>query len=356
MTESLLSPYDAVVLVSFGGPEKPDDVLPFLKNVTRGRGIPDARLEVVGAHYYGFGGKSPINDQNRALLAALRAELDSRSISTPLLWGNRNWEPYLPDALREHSRATGAKRYLAILTSAYSSYSSVWQYYDYFAKTREELASEGIEVEIDAIRQYFNHPGFADTEVDIVRSGLAALDRQVGGLDPQHHRLLYVTHSIPDPMEAESETRSHGYLHQHEELIDYVAEQLSDELTLPTELVFCSRSGAPGSPWLEPDINDRLRELSAQGVTGVVAVPIGFVSDHMEVKYDLDTEAAQTAAELGLDYHRAATVSTSPGFVAGLVDLLEERAAQASGKSPERPAVTPQGPLDGGDGEPWRAA
>lgn len=350
MTETVLSPFDAIVLVSFGGPEKPADVLPFLKNVTRGRGIPDERLEEVGAHYYQFGGKSPINDQNRALLAALRGELATRGIDAPILWGNRNWEPYFPDVLREHSAATGAKRYLTILTSAYSSFSSVWQYYAYFDKAREELAAAGIEVEIDSVRQYFNHPGFADTEVEIVRSGLAELSALTGGLDPQRHRVLYTTHSIPMPMQDESARRSHGYLAQHKELIDYIAGQLGDELSIPTELVFCSRSGAPGSPWLEPDINERMAQLAEQGVTGVVSVPIGFVSDHMEVKYDLDTEARATAADLHIAYTRAATVSTSPRFVSGLVDLLQERASQARGEEPQRPAVTAQGPLTGGDG------
>lgn len=345
MTESTLAPFDAVLLMSFGGPQGPDDVLPFLKNVTAGRGIPDERLKEVGEHYYGFGGVSPINEQNIALLQALGDEMDRRRIDTPILWGNRNWKPYLTDVVREHSTRTGASKYLAIVTSAYSSYSSCRQYREDFAKCTATLAAEGIEVSFDKVRQYYNHPGFANAEVQIVRHALADFASRTGGLNPNTHRLLYVTHSIPQTMQDASAVETVGYDGQHRQLIDFIADQLGDELPLSTELVYCSRSGAPHIPWLEPDINDRLEELAADGVTGVIVVPIGFVSDHMEVKYDLDTEAAQTARRLGLAYVRAGTVGTNSRFVAGLVDLLEERAAQVRGENPERPAVTPEGPL-----------
>ncbi|MYM20761.1 ferrochelatase [Brevibacterium sp. 5221] len=347
---SSVQPFDAVILMSFGGPEAPEEVLPFLQNVTRGRGIPDERLVEVGEHYYGFGGKSPINDQNRALLAELRAEFDRRGIDVPVLWGNRNWEPYLTDVVRAEHERSGARQFLAIDTSAYSSYSSCRQYREDFAKTIDALAAEGIEVGFDKIRQYFNHPGFAAAELDCVRTAARAFAAKTGGLDPERHRLLYVTHSIPDVMEDASEAQTAGYRAQHEALKDWVNEQLADEVPLRSELVYCSRSGPPSMPWLEPDVNDRMAELKEEGVEGVIAVPLGFVSDHMEVKYDLDTEAAETAAELGFAYERAATVGLKPQFVAGLVDLVEERAAQRRGEPVAPPAVTRLPALADGSG------
>lgn len=331
--------------MSFGGPEKDDDVLPFLQNVTAGRGIPDERLVEVGEHYYGFGGKSPINDQNRALLAALTEELAARGLDVPLLWGNRNWDPYLTDVARDLARETGSARLLAIDTSAYSSYSSCRQYREDFAATARALKDEGLRVEFDKIRQYYNHPGFAQSVLTCVREGLDRLEAATGGLDPERQRILYVTHSIPESMEKASQLRTVGYEAQHRLLIDWLTEELGDRALLPSELVFCSRSGAPHIPWSEPDVNDRMEELAASGVTGVMLVPIGFVSDHMEVKFDLDTEAAQTADRLGMDFVRAGTVGTRPAFVTGLVDLLEERAAQVRGEAVEAEAVTAEGPL-----------
>lgn len=345
MNDTDLAPFDAVVLMSFGGPEKDEDVLPFLQNVTAGRGIPDERLVEVGEHYYGFGGKSPINDQNRALLAALQEELTARGHDTPLVWGNRNWDPFLTDAARSLAQETGTARLLAIDTSAYSSYSSCRQYREDFALTAQTLEGEGLRVEFDKIRQFYNHPGFAQAELDCVREGLDRLETATGGLDPQRQRILYVTHSIPDTMEAASQLRTAGYEAQHRQLIDWVSGQLGERDVLPSELVFCSRSGAPHIPWSEPDVNDRMEELAEEGITGVLLVPLGFVSDHMEVVFDLDTEAAETAERLGLDFVRAATVGTAPAFVAGLVDLVEERAAQVRGEDVDTPAVTPEGPL-----------
>ncbi|GAA4508050.1 ferrochelatase [Brevibacterium yomogidense] len=345
MNDRNLAPFDAVVLMSFGGPEKDEDVLPFLQNVTAGRGIPDERLVEVGEHYYGFGGKSPINDQNRALLAALTEELEVRGLDIPLVWGNRNWDPYLTDVARELARDTGTARLLAIDTSAYSSYSSCRQYREDFGATALALKDEGMRVEFDKIRQYYNHPGFAQAELACVREGLDRLEAATGGLDPERQRILYVTHSIPDSMEKASQLRTVGYEAQHRLLIDWLTEELGDRAVLPSELVFCSRSGAPHIPWSEPDVNDRMEELAADGVTGVMLVPIGFVSDHMEVKFDLDTEAAETAGKLGMDFVRAGTVGTRPQFVAGLIDLLEERAAQARGEEVDAPSVTSEEPL-----------
>ncbi|WP_236863094.1 ferrochelatase [Brevibacterium daeguense] len=350
MNASSLAPFDALVLMSFGGPESEAEVLPFLQNVTRGRGIPDERLVEVGEHYYMFGGKSPINDQNRALLAAMKEELDARGIDIPAVWGNRNWAPYLTDVLRDEHANNGHTRFLAVDTSAYSSYSSCRQYREDYHMTTEALAEEGIRIEIDKVRQYFNHPGFAQAELECVREGIADFTAEVGTLDRSKHRVLFVTHSIPNTMQDASAVMTRGYQAQHEDLIEWIGGQLGDELPLASELVYCSRSGAPHIPWLEPDVNDRMAELKEQGVEGVMVVPIGFVSDHMEVKYDLDTEAAETAQELGLAYTRAATVGTRPAFVGGLIDLALERAAQVRGEDVEAPAVTSEGPLGPGSG------
>ncbi|SMY12589.1 ferrochelatase [Brevibacterium jeotgali] len=350
VTDTHLEPFDAVVLMSFGGPEKDEDVLPFLQNVTAGRGIPDERLVEVGEHYYGFGGRSPINDQNRALLAALEQEMAGRGLRTPIVWGNRNWEPYLTDAARALAQDSGRARLLAIDTSAYSSYSSCRQYREDFAGTVRTLADEGLKVEFDKIRQYYNHPGFAQAELACVREGLDQLEQLTGGLDAQRQKILYVTHSIPDAMETASQRRTAGYEAQHRQLIEWVTGGLGERAVLESELVFCSRSGAPHIPWSEPDVNDRMEELAEQGITGVMLVPMGFVSDHMEVKYDLDTEAKETARRLGMDFVRAGTVGVRPDFVAGLVDLLQERAAQVRGDDVDAPAVTAEGPLVPGSG------
>lgn len=324
-------------------------MVPFLKNVTAGRGIPEERLEEVGEHYYGFGGRSPINDQNKALLAALQEELDRRGIDTPLIWGNRNWEPYLTDQVRAEAQQ-GRTRFLSIDTSAYSSYSSCRQYREDFAKTIDTLAAEGTTVSIDKIRQFYNHPGYADSCALLLQEGLADFRAQVGELDAAQHRILFVTHSIPNVMQDASTVESTGYLAQHEELMAHLVDGLAESERLPSELVFCSRSGSPEVPWLEPDVNDRMNELAEEGVTGVVLVPIGFISDHMEVAFDLDTEAKETAEELEFAFTRVATVGTHPTFVAGLVDLIEERVAQLRGEEVEAPAIPGTTPLVPGSG------
>ena len=344
MTESAadhpLQPYDGILLLSFGGPERPEDVLPFLRTVTAGKNIPDERLQEVGEHYYRFGGKSPINDQNRALLAALRAELDRREIDTPLVWGNRNFTPFTIEALRE-ADSRGMRRLVTIVTSAYSSYSSCRQYREDLAGAMAQAEEEGLVVDVDKIRPYFNHPGFSRANARLVTEAVRGLLRD--GVEPAGLRLVFVTHSIPTAMDETSgpgDSEGHLYSRQHMALGAAITEEVGAtlDLDLEGELVFCSRSGPPTQPWLEPDVNDRLEELAAEGATAVVVAPIGFVSDHMEVIYDLDTEAAETAERLGLRMVRVPTVGTDAEFVSGLVDLLLERAGEARGEQPVRPS------------------
>lgn len=334
-----LAPYDGILLLSFGGPEGPDDVLPFLRNVTRGRGVPDDRLAVVAEHYHRFGGRSPINDQNRALLAALRAELASRGCDVPVFWGNRNWHPLLVDALRVACDA-GCHRLLVLVTSAYSSYSGCRQYREDLADALGMLAGERRTPEIDKVRVYFNHPGFVGPVVDATVSGLAGL--------PAGSRLLFVTHSLPVAAAAATGPDAGAYEAQHRDLAAVVTQAVTARGALTpagpvpdgaVDLAFCSRSGPPRQPWLGPDVNDRLVELREHGVPGVLVVPIGFVSDHLEVAYDLDVQARATAERLGLPFARAATPGTDPRFVAGLVDLLQERAATRRGEDPPRPVM-----------------
>lgn len=328
------APYDALLLYSFGGPNKPEDVVPFLRNVTAGKGIPDERLEEVGEHYYGFGGKSPINEQNLALKAALEAELADRGIDLPVVWGNRNWEPYTSDAVDELEKL-GAERAVALVTSAFSSYSGCRQYREDLAVTldkRGQLGPDGSTgVQFDKVRSYFNHPGFAEANVDAVVEAYAELAAQGGsGADA---RLVFVTHSIPDTMEAASRISHATYSEQHLDLAGVVAARVAERLghDVPWDLAYCSRSGPPSQPWLEPDVNDHLEALAGEGLRNVVLSPIGFISDHMEVAYDLDTEALATAKDLGMTAVRAGTVGTRRPFVSGLVDLLLERAALARG-------------------------
>ena len=328
---SPLAPYDGILLMSFGGPEGPEDVMPFLRNVTAGRGIPDERLAAVAEHYQSFGGKSPINDQNRALLGELRSELDRRGISAPIVWGNRNFDPFVTNALREAHEA-GMRRVVTILTSAYSCYSSCRQYREDLAAAVLTLAGEGRDIEIDKVRPYFNHPGFSRTNARRVTEAVRALGERP---DPEV-RLVFVTHSISEGMDATSgpgDGEGSAYRRQHLELAAAITDEVNATLSrhLDHHLVYCSRSGPPTQPWLGPDVNDTLRALAADGVKTVVVAPIGFISDHMEVRFDLDTEAAQTAEAVGLEMVRVPTVGTDHEFVSGLVDLALERAAQARG-------------------------
>jgi ferrochelatase len=332
-----VTPYDALLLLSFGGPERQEDVVPFLENVTRGRGIPRERLEEVGQHYRLFGGRSPINDQNRALLAAIREDLAGAGIDLPVYWGNRNWDPYLADALRQ-MRDDGVERAAVFVTSAYSCYSSCRQYRENLAAASAEVAADGRGVpRLDRFRQYYNHPGFVEPVVDATLAALAELPDAVR----EHARLVFVTHSIPEAMNDASGPGGGAYVAQHRSGLGAVVDRVRQETGRrhDHDLVYCSRSGPPQVPWLEPDVNDHLATLKKRGTTSVVLIPIGFVSDHMEVIYDLDTEALATAEELDLPAVRAATPGIDPRFVAMVRDLLVERAAAERGQAPARTTV-----------------
>ncbi|HZI96287.1 MAG TPA: ferrochelatase [Actinomycetales bacterium] len=335
MTATPLMPYDALVLLSFGGPEGPDDVMPFLQNVTAGRGIPPERLEEVGEHYHLFGGRSPINGQNRALLDALRAELSTRGADVPVYWGNRNWEPYLVDALRQ-AHDDGARRVLVLTTSAYSSYSGCRQYREDVAAALLELAASGRALSADKVRHYFNHPGFVTANVDAVIEALGRLGASSAGA-----RLVFVTHAIPTSMAETAGPDGGAYVAQHLDVAATVSAEVARRTGVHRahDLVFCSRSGPPSRPWTGPDVGDHLEGLARDGQVAAVGVPIGFVSDHMEVVYDLDIEAAAAASAAGLAWSRAATAGTHAAFVAGLADLVVERAAAVRGEAVTRVAA-----------------
>lgn len=341
-------PYDALLLLSFGGPEGPDDVVPFLENVTRGRGIPRERLKEVGQHYFGFGGVSPINGQNRELLDALRKDFADHGLDLPVYWGNRNWAPYLDDVMREMA-ADGRRRIAVLATSAYASYSGCRQYRENLADALALLVREGVAEadlpKVDKLRHYFNHTGFVQPMIDGVLASLAELPGEVRA----GAHLAFTTHSIPnaaaDASGPAGEHTANGeggaYVKQHLDVARLIADAVRAEtgFELPWELVYQSRSGAPHIPWLEPDICDHLEALHGAGAPAVVMVPIGFVSDHMEVLYDLDTEATAKAAELGLPVARSATVGADPRFAAAVRDLVLERAAAERGEAVERCAL-----------------
>ncbi|MFM8414554.1 MAG: ferrochelatase [Planctomycetota bacterium] len=303
--------YDAVLFVSFGGPDGPDDVIPFLENVLRGRNVPRERMLEVAEHYQHFGGKSPINEQNLALIAALREELDRRGPRLPVYWGNRNWHPLLTDTLREMADA-GVKRAIAFVTSGFSCYSGCRQYRENIAAAREPLGDRAPVV--DKIRVFFNHPGFVGPMARNVQAALARFPPDTRADVP----VLFTAHSIPMSMAETSK-----YVLQLEESCRLVAEAAG---VADWKLVYQSRSGPPTQPWLEPDICDEIRLQHASGKARLIIAPIGFISDHMEVLYDLDTEAADLCRELGIEMARAATVGTDPEFVATVRDLIAERA------------------------------
>ena len=390
-----LETYDAIMLLSYGGPDGEEDVLPFMRNATRGRGIPDERLLQVAAHYKRFGGVSPINACNQRLIADLSAELARRGHNIPVGWGNRNWHPFVAEGLDELAQA-GARRILVLPTSAYASYSGCRQYREDLAEAAEALREKwgtivlgaedsadnpDADIILDKVRPYYSTPGMASAQIASVRRAWEALAAR--GVDADGIRLIFVTHSIPVSMEAGSSpfpfrpstdeaaaasgarveqrrrtvsspagtpTTEISYVAQHHALIEAILPELQRVLgraDLGYDLVYCSRSGPPQARWLEPDINDFLEEIAVDvnPLTGAVVVPIGFICDHMEVVYDLDTEAKETAARLGIPYERADTVATDPAFVSSLVDVLEERAAQARGENPARVTVTGTGPF-----------
>jgi protoporphyrin/coproporphyrin ferrochelatase len=304
-------PYDAILLVSFGGPEGPDEVLPFLENVTRGRGIPRSRLLEVAEHYNRFGGISPLNAQIRALLAKLVVELNAHGPHLPVYWGNRNWHPLLRDVV-EQMAADGIRRALALLTSAFGSYSSCRQYREDIARARQEVGTRA--PQIDVIRRFYNHPGFIETVVDRVRAALGEFpgDRRGGAA------LIFTAHSIPSAM-----AESGPYEAQLREACRLVAEAIPHP---NWELAFQSRSGSPSQPWLGPDVKSAVRAVAATGgVREVVISPIGFLSDHMEVIFDLDVEIRELCEELKLKMVRAETPGSHPRFVRMIRELIIER-------------------------------
>lgn len=318
-----MRPYDAFLLISFGGPEANEDVIPFLENVTHGRGIPRERLAEVGEHYYLFDGVSPINQQCRELLAEIRSDFSDNAVELPVYWGNRFWEPMLTDTVAQMAK-DGIRRVVAMSTSAYSNYSSHRAYLNDIATAQEAAGPDA--PQIDLIRPFFDHPGFVEPLVEHTQAALNRLPAEKRA----DARLLFSAHSIPIAMaEASgSPNQDYGpegaYVAQLAEVARLVVERLGGGYGY--DLVYQSRSGPPNQPWLEPDINDRLRDLSAGGVSAVVVVPYGFVSDHMEVKYDLDNEAQETAQELGIDMVRAGTPGTHPAFVSMVRELIAERA------------------------------
>ena len=305
-----MKPYDAILLVAFGGPEQPSDVIPFLENVLRGRNVPRERLLAVAEHYFHFGGKSPINSQMRELMAALEAELAARGPHLPVYWGNRNWRPWLADTLRQ-MRDAGVRRAAAFVMSAFSSYSGCRQYLEDLERARAEVG--GGAPEIDKLRVFYNHPGFIEPMTERVREAFAEVPEK----RRSHAVLVYTAHSIPLAMAANSR-----YEAQLQDACRLVSERLGRN---DWRLVYQSRSGPPSQPWLEPDIGDYLREVAATGARDVVCAPIGFISDHMEVVYDLDTEARTLCGKLGLDLVRTGTVGNHPTFVSMIRELVLER-------------------------------
>lgn len=423
-----LAPYDAVLVLSYGGPQGPEDVLPFMRNATAGRGVPDARLLEVSGHYAGFGGVSPINARNAEMLTALRAELARRGSRLPVVIGNRNWHPFVSESLRSLADA-GARRVLSMTTAAYGSYSGCRQYREDTAAALAQLAAgtdgstgqgreadaaarvggaggEPVSLTVDKTRPFYNTPGMLTANVDAIVAAFSELEAQ--GVPAAGVRLVLVTHSVPVAMEEGSSPGALGaaragvpglveapegtsgadssqghclqasgpetvppepgvaadlsteisYVEQHQRLIEVLVPEVTRRLGLDHpphhDLVYCSRSGPPQARWLEPDVNDHLEALAAGRLVdgsptpvpaGVVVAPVGFVADHMEVVYDLDTEAKDTAARLGLPYARAATAGSHPAFITSLADLLLERAAVARGETVTPASTTGTGPF-----------
>jgi ferrochelatase len=303
--------YDAVLILSFGGPEKPDDVIPFLENVLRGRNVPRERMLEVAEHYYHFGGKSPINDQNRELIAGLEVELDRHGPKLPVYWGNRNWHPFVAGTLRKMQK-DGVRHALAFATSVFSSYSGCRQYLEDIQKARAEVGPGAPEV--DKLRTFYNHPLFIEAFSDRVRAALDQLPTA---------QIVYTAHSVPRAMSESSD---------YEQQLNEACRLVSERLGIPAwRLVYQSRSGAPGQPWLEPDIGDVLREMEPG--TDVVVAPIGFISDHMEVLYDLDTEARAISEHRKLRMVRAATVGVHPKFLAMIRELIRERTGESAARA-----------------------
>jgi ferrochelatase len=308
---------EALLVLSFGGPEGHDDVMPFLENVTRGRGIPRERLEEVAEHYHHFGGVSPINDQNKALIAAIEAELAAAGIDLPVYWGNRNWAPYVEDTWAQLAE-DGIEHVYVFATSAYASFSGCRQYHEDIARARVAFGGGPT---AEKLPHYFDSSGFVQANADALAAAIASLPEEVRGTA----RLVATAHSIPDVMAAVAGPDGHAYEAELMAAAERVVAEAAPGRSF--DLVWQSRSGPPSVPWLEPDVNDHLRALAKEGETAVVVFPVGFVSDHLEVIWDLDNEARQTAEELGLAFARAATAGTHPAFVASIRELVQERRA-----------------------------
>lgn len=321
--------YQAILLVSFGGPEGMDDVIPFLENVLRGRNVPRERMLEVAEHYRSFGGVSPINQQNRDLISALLVELKEHGIELPVYFGNRNWHPMLPDTLRE-MKENGIERALAFFTSAFSSYSGCRQYRENIASAQETVGENAPQIE--KVRHYFNHPGFVETMVDRIEEAKGAFQEEYGHEPSKDTRLVFTAHSIPISMAETSNYET--------QLLDCSKSIATRSEFANWDLVYQSRSGPPTQPWLEPDVCDHLESLKKEGINEVILVPVGFISDHMEVLFDLDTEAKDKAGEIGLELVRAKTAGTHPRFVSMIRELIEERLNDSS----ERPFVGELGP------------
>ncbi len=300
--------YDALWWVSFGGPECAEEVMPFLRHVVAGRGVPDERLKSVAKHYYQLGGASPINAINRQMIAALQAELQSNGINLPIYWGNRHAKPFLVESAVQ-MQADGVKRALAFVTSAYGSYSGCRQYREQMAQACEEAAPD---LQVDKLRLFYNHPGFIETMQYRLNEALSTLSTK------QSTRIVFTAHSIPLTM-----AQGCAYVSQLQDACRWVMAGIQSSRLW--HLAYQSRSGSPRQPWLEPDINDLLRALKAEGVEQVVVLPIGFIADHMEVVWDLDHEAKATAQSLALDWLRVPTAGTHPRFIRMIRELIEER-------------------------------
>ncbi|MDO5721981.1 MAG: ferrochelatase [Actinomycetaceae bacterium] len=364
-----LAPYDAVLLCNYGGPDGPGAVLPFMRNATNGRGIPDERLMEVATHYENYGGVSPIIARTNELMGALQNQLRTLGSQVPIYLGNRNWHPFFADTLRALVHA-GHRRILMLPTAAYASYSGCRQYREDVWAARQKLIDEGVvgaeELTVERAPLYYDDPGF-------IAANAQAVERAIDELKQQGHKkphLLFVTHSIPMGMQAATENVGRDYASQHLEHIEALLNQLGGAQDLEWELSYCSRSGPPQAKWLEPDVNDSIERLASEGVKSVVVAPIGFIQDHMEVVHDLDTEAAETAAECGIGFARAATAGVDEKFISGLAALLVGRAARArAGADPDltghawhdeptkcclpRPGATPQPAISQADlGQP----
>jgi ferrochelatase len=314
---------EALLVLGFGGPEGHDDVMPFLLNVTRGRGIPPERLEAVAEHYHHFGGVSPINEQNKALISALEADLATVGVDMPVYWGNRNWAPYVEDAWRQMAE-DGIEHAYVLATSAYASFSGCRQYHEDVARARVALESDPTGPAgptAEKLPHYFDAPGFVQANADALAAAIASLPEELR----DGARLVATAHSIPNAMAAVAGPQGGAYETELTAAAQAVVDAAAPGRSF--DLVWQSRSGPPSVPWLEPDVNDHLRALAESGEQAVVVFPIGFISDHLEVIWDLDNEAEETAGELGLAFARAATAGTHPAFVTSLRELLEERRA-----------------------------